>query len=532
MRFPPIVSTQPANYVTSLSFSSESGGKAILAVGRQTGQISLISPLDEGRPRCQVHKSKPVSCLAFKPSFSIRPSRFAPSVSVQCEDLLVGDDVGDLHYYSIEWPAHSNQRGDHAHIVQLAKIAAHSQQICGLAWSPDGTHFATGGNDNQALFFKVANILQPENSRGRSVHRTPTRRSGRTPMSPLGRFPPNRVPVTPPGSPRMPNSANHTPSGMRRRSSTPSITSSQATVQPAARTPSAPLLPPSTRNQPLTPPDSPIRHEDALPPPTPRRLVSPPTFTPQRHGTPPFPQRDNPSSTRPPQNHGPGLETYAFPHSAAVKAMAFAPWQPNLLATGGGSNDRQIHFFHTGSGATLALINVFAQVTSLIWSRTKRELCATFGYAQPEHGVRIAVFAWPSGGCVVSIPWGGNGPGAGLGRSVDGGRALWAIAFPGGPNDEVASRMRARSRTGITDAEREREGQRWGSRTQQEGCIVVAGSDESVKFHEIWTGDAKSGGLEVLGSAKGVLGGSPILEAGALGGGEELGGRAGEDVIR
>lgn len=97
-----------------------------------------------------------------------------------------------------------------------------------------------------------------------------------------------------------------------------------------------------------------------------------------------------------------------------------------------------------------------------------------------------------------------------------GGRALWAVAFPGGPNDDTGRGIGAG------------EGQRWGSRTQEEGCIVVAGSDESVKFHEVWTGEAKRGGL--LGCSRGVLGGSLILEAGE--GVEGLGGRAAGEVIR
>lgn len=91
---------------------------------------------------------------------------------------------------------------------------------------------------------------------------------------------------------------------------------------------------------------------------------------------------------------------------------------------------------------------------------------------------------------------------------------MWAVAFPGGPNDDRR--------------EGEREGQRWGSRTQEEGCIVVAGSDETVKFHEVWTGEAKRG--SVLGNSRGVLGGSLILEAGQ--GVDELGGRAVAEVIR
>jgi hypothetical protein len=33
----------------------------------------------------------------------------------------------------------------------------------------------------------------------------------------------------------------------------------------------------------------------------------------------------------------------------------------------------------------------------------------------------------------------------------------------------------------------------WASRTEEEGCIIVAGSDDSVKFHEVGVGE-KSGG--------------------------------------
>lgn len=109
---------------------------------------------------------------------------------------------------------------------------------------------------------------------------------------------------------------------------------------------------------------------------------------------------------------------------------------------------------------------------------------------------------------------GGVDPGNG---GSGGGRALWAVRFPGAPNSKSKSDL---------DGER-REGQRWGSRTQEEGCIVVAGSDESVKFHEVWTGEAKRG---LLGNSRGVLGGSLILEAGQ--GVEELGGRAAGEVIR
>lgn len=175
-----------------------------------------------------------------------------------------------------------------------------------------------------------------------------------------------------------------------------------------------------------------------------------------------------------------GRQKHKWVHSAAVKAIAFCPWQRGLLATGGGSNDRAIHFYHTFSGACLATINVQAQVTSLIWSTSRREIAATFGYAQPEHPYRIAVFSWPECKQVVAIPWANDM------------RALAAISYPGGPNDT---------------SRRTRQGETWGSRPFEEGCIIVACSDESVKFHEVWSGTRKA-----IGGYKGLLGGSDILE--------------------
>ncbi|KAK0392966.1 hypothetical protein NLU13_2460 [Sarocladium strictum] len=82
-----------------------------------------------------------------------------------------------------------------------------------------------------------------------------------------------------------------------------------------------------------------------------------------------------------------GAEKHRWVHGAAVKAIAFCPWREGLVATGGGSNDKCIHFYHTMSGAALATIA----------STSRREIAATFGYAQPDHPFRIAVFSWP--GC-------------------------------------------------------------------------------------------------------------------------------------
>ncbi len=177
---------------------------------------------------------------------------------------------------------------------------------------------------------------------------------------------------------------------------------------------------------------------------------------------------------------GPGKEKHKWIINAAVKAIAFCPWQRGLIAIGGGSNDRCIRFYHTLSGACLATIDCAAQVTSLIWSTTRREIAATFGFAQPEHPYRIAVYSWPRCEQIVAIPW------------YDENRALYGIPYPGGPNN------------GPTRGE----GGAWWSRTHEEGCIVVASSDASIKFHEVW-----SEGKKATLPNRGSLGWSDILES-------------------
>jgi meiosis-specific APC/C activator protein AMA1 len=294
------------------------------------------------------------------------------SMLVKTEDLVVGDETGNVYYYSVEWPAAWEVacNGWSGSMTLLARISIHTQQICGLSFSSDGSMFATGGNDNLCCLFQTDTVLHDTGDPG-----------------------------------------DHTEEvfigadGVRRVQQVPGGNGS-------------------------------------------RQLRS-------------------------------GSEKHRWAHGAAVKAIAFCPWRNGLVATGGGSNDKCIHFFHTTSGACLATISVAAQVTSLIWSTTRREIAATFGYAQPKHPVRIAVFSWPECKEVAAIPWEGEH------------RALYAIPYPDGPNESHTSR----------------EGSRGLSRTAKEGCIVVASSDESVKFHEVWTASQKA-----TAGGEGLLGGSEILE--------------------
>lgn len=306
---------------------------------------------------------------------------------VSTEELLVGDEMGHIYFYSIEWPSETQSAllGWHGAMTLLARMTVHTQQICGLAWSTAGDMFASGGNDNNCFLFETKRVLQSDQSSDTSA--TLSVREG---------------------------SAGESIYTVTNRS-------------------------------------SPVLH---LP------------HTAAKH---------------------------KWTLNAAVKAIAFCPWHRGLVAVGGGSNDRCIHFYHTRSGSCLATIDCAAQVTSLVWSQTKREIAATFGFAQPEHPYRIAVFSWPSCEQVVAVPW------------WDENRALCAVAYPGGPT----------SPSGVDsgrEAPRDDDGM-WTRRGSEEGCLVVAASDMAIRFHEIWSGgrgSASIGGL--LGGTAGLLGGSDIVE--------------------
>ena len=474
---PPFGDVHPSNYVTSLSFSSENGGRSILAVGRQSGQLSLWSVFED-KIRFEISHPNSVSCVSFKPRSSRRRSEGFANVEIDAEDLVVGDEVGNIWYYSVEWPEIRDEWSWTGCMTLLAKISAHTQQVCGLTWSPDDLFLASGGNDNACMLFELNDVLP----------------------SPLP------DPVSPTAS------ANSTGNSSVRQF--PGLTISTNRGRSITRRPIIRQLIPSWAQS--TPMGSstvgPLLSRMGC-------LIS----SSERTALVPADRRK-----------------HRLAHSAAVKAIAFAPWQPSLLATGGGSNDRAIHFFHAKTGVRLATINVFAQVTSLIWSQTRREIAATFGYAQPEHPFRIAVFAWPSCAQIAVIPWGPYGAswdGQDQDVNYDCGRALWAISYPGKPprprsaasvvtEDTGSSRAEVSSSTPSSSAQptqqnkprgrkrgprairpKEKEGGMWCTRTKDEGCIIVASSDQTVKFHEVWTGRRKS-----TGSAYGLLGGSYILE--------------------
>ncbi|XP_057900810.1 cell division cycle protein 20 homolog [Melospiza georgiana] len=77
------------------------------------------------------------------------------------------------------------------------------------------------------------------------------------------------------------------------------------------------------------------------------------------------------------------LQTFTQ-HQDAVKAVAWCPWQMNVLATGGGTRDRHIRIWNVCSGTRLSAVDTLSQVSSILWSTNYKELISGHGFAQNQ----------------------------------------------------------------------------------------------------------------------------------------------------
>lgn len=79
-------------------------------------------------------------------------------------------------------------------------------------------------------------------------------------------------------------------------------------------------------------------------------------------------------------------------HQAAVRAIAWCPWQSNVLATGGGTADRCIKFWNVSNGNCTNSVDTKSQVCSLLFSKNYKELISAHGYANNQ----LTVWKYPS----------------------------------------------------------------------------------------------------------------------------------------
>lgn len=79
-------------------------------------------------------------------------------------------------------------------------------------------------------------------------------------------------------------------------------------------------------------------------------------------------------------------------HKAAVKAMAWCPWQSNILATGGGTACKSIKFWNSGRGTCINSIDTKSQISALIWSTEHREIISGHGFSENQ----LTIWKYPS----------------------------------------------------------------------------------------------------------------------------------------
>ncbi|XP_008332236.1 cell division cycle protein 20 homolog [Cynoglossus semilaevis] len=79
-------------------------------------------------------------------------------------------------------------------------------------------------------------------------------------------------------------------------------------------------------------------------------------------------------------------------HQGAVKALAWCPWQPNILASGGGTSDRHIRIWNVNSGSCVTSLDTQSQISSLVFAPNYKELVSGHGYSHNN----VVIWKYPS----------------------------------------------------------------------------------------------------------------------------------------
>lgn len=139
-------------------------------------------------------------------------------------------------------------------------------------------------------------------------------------------------------------------------------------------------------------------------------------------------------------------------HQAAVKALKWCPWQRHVLATGGGSADRQICLWNASSGRLLMSTNAESQVTGILWGEQERELLTAHGYSRNQ----LSLWKYPSLVKVGDLE-GHEGRLLGLAQSPDGSLVcspsadetlrFWRVFTPASPDKALAPSNKTNTNT-------------------------------------------------------------------------------------
>jgi len=122
------VDSNPGDYISSVSFIQEGGSH--LAVGTASNTVQLWDVQAGRSVRSMDGHSSRVSALAWNGHLLASGSK---------DNTVITHDVRIQN-----------------HIV--GKMSKHTQEVCGLAWSPDGAYLASGANDNTLCIMDTASM--------------------------------------------------------------------------------------------------------------------------------------------------------------------------------------------------------------------------------------------------------------------------------------------------------------------------------------------------------------------------------------
>ncbi|KAK4280031.1 hypothetical protein QN277_011710 [Acacia crassicarpa] len=83
-------------------------------------------------------------------------------------------------------------------------------------------------------------------------------------------------------------------------------------------------------------------------------------------------------------------------HCAAVKALAWCPYQSDVLASGGGTQDGCIKTWNVQKGTCISSIDTKAQVCGLEWNRHHKELLSGHGFSVGTNQNQLCLWRYPS----------------------------------------------------------------------------------------------------------------------------------------
>lgn len=86
-------------------------------------------------------------------------------------------------------------------------------------------------------------------------------------------------------------------------------------------------------------------------------------------------------------------------HKAAVKALAWCPWQKGLLASGGGTADKCIKFWNCDSEKLIKSHETDSQVSSLVWNRYEKEILSSHGFSKCQ----LSLWKYPKMNKIIEL---------------------------------------------------------------------------------------------------------------------------------